>query len=233
MILLLQNSVLLLWFAVADLAETFARRSIERSTAERRATYVEEIRQLVDATYRVIEKTGSFDPPLRDILRASGLSTQAFYKHFRSKDELLLMLLDDGRRQLLGYLRHRMDKASTAEGRVRAWIEGVLAQAVDQKAAKRTKPFVVNQDRLADQFPAEQQASVGLLVKLLVDALAKLPGAGRDRRLTRRDAEAIYYATFGALRAHLIYGTRPGQVEVDHLVQFCLNGAGKGRRARA
>jgi len=210
---------------VEDLAETFARRAIERSTAERQASYVEEIRLLVDATFRLIEKTGSFDPPLRDILKTSGLSTQAFYKHFRSKDELLLVLLDDGRRQLLGYLQHRMDKAATPAGRVRAWIEGVLAQAADEKAAKRTKPFVANQDRLADQFPAEQQQSVDLLLDLLVEALAKLPGAARDRRLIRRDAEAIYYATFGALRAHLIHGTRPGSVEVDHLVQFCLAGA--------
>ena len=60
-----------------DLAETFARRAIERSTAERQASYVEEIRLLVDATFRLIEKTGSFDPPLRDILKTSGLSTQA------------------------------------------------------------------------------------------------------------------------------------------------------------
>jgi len=210
---------------VEDLAETFARRAIERSTAERQASYVEEIRLLVDATFRLIEKTGSFDPPLRDILKSSGLSTQAFYKHFRSKDELLLVLLDDGRRQLLGYLQHRMDKATTPAGRVCAWIEGVLAQAADEKAAKRTKPFVANQDRMADQFPAEQQQSVDLLLDLLVEALAKLPGAARDRRLTRRDAEAIYYATFGALRAQLIHGTRPGSVEVDHLVQFCLAGA--------
>jgi AcrR family transcriptional regulator len=214
---------------VEDLAETFARRAIERSTAERQASYVEEIRLLVDATFRLIAKTGSFDPPLRDILKESGLSTQAFYKHFRSKDELLLVLLDDGRRQLLNYLQHRMAKATTPAGRVRAWIEGVLAQAADERAAKRTKPFVANQDRLADLFPVEQQASVDLLVDLLVDALGKMPAAGHDRRLTRRDAEAIYYATFGALRAHLIKGTRPALEEVDHLVRFCMSGA-SGKR---
>jgi len=213
---------------VEDLAQAFARRAIERSTAEREAAYVEEIRLLVDATYRLIEKTGTFDPPLRDILKASGLSTQAFYRHFRTKDELMLVLLDDGRRQLLGYLRHRMDKAPAPAGRVRAWIEGVLAQAADPKAAKRTKPFVANQDRLADQFPDQQQASVDLLLSLLEAALADLHGA-RDRPLVRRDAEAIYYATFGALRAHLMNGTRPGPVEVDHLVEFCLAGAGKAR----
>ena len=164
---------------MSDLAESLARRAVERSVADRQASYVKEIERIVDATYRVIAKTGSFDPPLRDILRESGLSTQAFYKHFRSKDELLLLLLDDGRRRLVGYLEHRMDKATTAEGRVKAWIEGVLAQAGQADAAARTRPFLANQDRLAEQFPAEQQASVDLLVTLLADAI---------EQVVRRDA---------------------------------------------
>jgi len=57
-------------------------------------------------------------------------------------------------------------------------------------------------------------------------------GAPRDRRTTKRDAEVIYHATFGALRAHLFRGSRPGSAEVDHLVQFCLSGIAKPKRAR-
>jgi hypothetical protein len=91
---------------------------------------------------------------------------------------------------------------------------------------------MVNQDRIADQFPVEQQASIDLLVDLLAEPLAKLPGATGERRQTKRDAEAIYYVTFGALRAHLIRGTRPHGAEIDHLVRFCLKGAG-APRARA
>jgi AcrR family transcriptional regulator len=210
---------------MSDLAESLARRAVERSVADRQASYVKEIERIVDATYRVIATSGSFDPPLRDILRESGLSTQAFYKHFRSKDELLLLLLDDGRRRLVGYLGHRMDKATTAEGRVKAWIEGVLAQAGQADAAARTRPFLANQDRLADRFPAEQQASVDLLVTLLADAIAEVAKA----RPARRDAQVVYHATFGALHRHLAHGTKPTAAEVDHLARFCLDGLkGKG-----
>ena len=109
---------------MSNLAESMARRAAERSVAERQASYVREIERIVDATHRVMATSGSFDPPLRDILGESGLSTQAFYKHFRSKDELLLLMLDDGRRQLVSYLEHRMDKAGTPAGRIKAWIEG-------------------------------------------------------------------------------------------------------------
>jgi len=174
----------------------------------------------------VIQTTGSLDPTLRDILRESRLSTQAFYKHFRSKDELLLLLLDDGRRRLLGYLKHRMDKATAPTAQIRAWIEGVLAQAANEDAAARTRPFLANRDRLAERFPAEQQASVDVLLDLLERAIAGLRGKRDENRRVRRDAQAIYDVTFGALHTYLTHGTRPRQADIDHLVGFCLNAVG-------
>lgn len=213
-----------------SLTESLARRSVERSLVERQASYEEEIRDIVDATYRVIEQSGSLEPTLRDILRESSLSTQAFYKHFRSKDELLLLLLDDGRRRLLGYLEHRMQKVSTPAARIRAWIEGVLAQAANPAAASRTRPFLANRDRLAEHFPAEQQASMDLLVELLAEAIAGLPGRKADKGGARSDAEAIYDVTFGALHRYLTHDKRPSPSEVDHLVRFGLAAVGAPQR---
>jgi AcrR family transcriptional regulator len=192
---------------------------------QRGTSYVQEVQRIVDATYRVIARTGSFDPKLRDILQECGLSTQAFYKHFRSKDELMLVVLDDGRRQLVGYLSHRMEKTESAAGKIRAWVEGVLAQAADADVAARTRPFLAHQDRLAEQFPAEQQQSVDLLIELLRDSISALPGS-RSRLSTHRDAEAVYQLTFGTLHWHLSRGTRPTTGEINHLVQFSLRGLG-------
>jgi len=207
---------------MANLSDALARRAAERSLATREASYAAEMRRVIEATYRVIERTGSFDPTLREILRESGLSTQAFYRYFKSKDELLLVLLDDGRRQLVGYLEHRMARAGTPQDKIRAWIEGVLAQAVDPGAASRTRPFLVNQDRFTEAFPEEQQASVDLLLGLLAGALAELPrDEGRPPEV-RRDAEAIYQLAFGTLHTHLTRRTQPGRPEIDHLVGFAL-----------
>ena len=199
--------------AVASLTETLARRAVERTVAERHAAYVDEMERVVDATYALIERTGSVDPPMRDILRETGLSTQAFYRYFQSKDELMLLVLDDGRRQLLGYLEHRMARATTIDQKVRQWIEGVLAQAADTTAAARTRPFVANQDRLAEAFPDDHQASVDGLVHQLADVLGN-----------KRAAESIYLLTMGALHKHLTYGTRPTAAEIDGLVRFSLAG---------
>jgi AcrR family transcriptional regulator len=212
---------------MANLSDALARRAAERSLATREASYAAEMRRVIEATYRVIERTGSFDPTLREILRESGLSTQAFYRYFKSKDELLLVLLDDGRRQLVGYLEHRMARAEAPLEKIRAWIEGVLAQAVDPDAASRTRPFLANQDHLTEAFPDEQQASVELLLGLLVGALAELPGDEGRRTEIRRDAEAIYQLAFGTLHTHLTRRTQPGRAEIDHLVGFALRAVGQ------
>jgi len=208
----------------SDLAEAVADRSAARTVARRKEVYRAEVQRILDATYRLIARDDVVDPPLRDILRESGLSIQAFYKHFQSKDELMLVLLDDGRRRLVGYLEHRMAKATDPAGRIRAWIEGVLAQAADPEVAARTRPFLTHQDRLAEQFPAEQRQSVGLLVELLAESIQALPG--RRRAGAGRDAQAVYEVAFGTLHRHLSHGSRPGRAEVEHVVRFSLQGIG-------
>ncbi len=225
------------------MSETLARRALERTAGDRHAGYVDDVRRIVDATYRLIERTGGIDPSLREVLTEAGLSTQTFYRVFRSKDELMLVLLDDGRRTLLGYLEHRMARATSPQDKVRAWIEGVLAQASNPEAAARTRPFLANQDRLVEQFPDEQQASVDLLVGLLVDALEELAppdgarsarsarGARRDptaarRTAARRHAEAVYRLVFATLHDHLARRTVASPDEVDHVVGFVLRGVG-------
>jgi AcrR family transcriptional regulator len=215
---------------MTTLTETLARRAVDRSVADRQMEYAREMERILEATYRVIERSGTVDPSLRDILREAGLSTQAFYRYFQSKDELLLLLLDDGRRRLLGYLEHQMEKEATSEGAVAAWVRGVLAQAADPAAASRTRPFLANQDRLTEAFSEEQRASVDLLIDQLSGPLEEIngkPGGRKARQVeARRNAEATYYMTFGVLHRHLIERTAPTAGEVNHLVTFVLRGSG-------
>ncbi|MFI1385180.1 TetR/AcrR family transcriptional regulator [Embleya sp. NPDC020886] len=195
--------------------------AVRRPLAARWAVYEEEVRRLVDATYRVVERTGSLDPTMRDIMRESGLSNQAFYRHFRSKDELLVALLDDGRRRMADYLDRRMSAAPDASGKVAAWIEGVLAQAGDPVAAARTRPFVAHQDRLADLFPAEQRDSVEAMVRPLREVLAAAP-----TREPAADALAVYRLTLATLHDHLRAGTAVTPDDTAHTVRFALAGVG-------
>ncbi len=192
-----------------DVALQVARRS----ASGRLGTYAGEVRRLLDAALTVMQRTDTLDPPVREIVRVAGLSNQAFYRHFPSKDALLVALLDDGQRRLVTTLERRMARVEPGAGRVRAWIEGVLAQCADATAAAATRPFAVNAARLAELYPAETAASAERLVAPL-----------RAELDDRRDARAIHELAMGTMHRHLLARTAPTRDEVEHLVDFALAG---------
>lgn len=202
-----------------SVADAIAARGVD----ERRAAYAEEVRRLIDAAYAVMRDSGEIEPRVGDVVKASGLSNQAFYRHFRSKDELLLAVLTDGRQRLVTTLTARMARVDDGAPRIAAWIEGVMAQARNADAAANTRPFAVNGARIADRFPAEWRASRDALLTPLRDAVA---AAGGD---PARDAELLYHLAFGAMEAALVRRQPPTRADVDHLVAFSLGGVGGGR----
>lgn len=199
---------------VATVEQAVAARTLRgRSDA-----YAEEVRSLIDAAYSVMRRTGSLDPRVSDIVIESGLSNQAFYRHFRGKDELMLAVLDDGQRRLVSYLDARMAAAAPGAARVRAWMEGVLEQARNPDAARNTRPFASNTVRFADEFPEQLTRSREELVAPLRDAVAD---AGGDRS---GDADAIYQLAMGRMQDALVRNEAPTAAEVAHLVDFALRG---------
>jgi AcrR family transcriptional regulator len=200
-------------------AEALADRALD----ERRAAYTDEVRRFIDAAYTVMRATGDIDPRVGDVVRAAGLSNQAFYRHFKSKDELLLAVLTDGQHRLLATLQSRMVRVEPGAPQVAAWIAGVMAQARNAEAAENTRPFVIHGARIADRFLAEWSASRERLMAPLRDAVAI---AGGD---PGRDADAIYHLTFGEMEDALKRRVHPSREDVDHLVEFAIGGANLGR----
>ncbi len=215
-----------------SMTEHLAHRAVERAVAGRRAEYEREMARIVESTFTVIERTGTLDPSMRVILAEANLSTQAFYRYFASKDELMLALLDEGRRRLLSSLQRRMLRSAGPQDQVRAWIEGVLAQAATAGAASRTRPWVTSEQRLGELFPEEQQASVDLLLGLLYEPIRHLRrasnGRARNGDITdsaiRHGAVMVYEVAFATLRSHLAAGTKPSPGETEDLVAFCIGG---------
>jgi AcrR family transcriptional regulator len=195
-------------------------RGIERAIAPREQVLVDEVNQLIEATYRVISRTETLDPPIREILREAGLSNPAFYRHFRSKDELLVGLLEQGWEVLRGYLAHQMAKTADPSEQVAAWVRGMVAQAADDEAARRARPFTVNLHRLATIFPAEHRTSRDALIELLVDPIAAL--TGQEDTDARADARTVYDLVKAVQDRHLVERTTPTKPETEHLVAFVL-----------
>ena len=93
----------------------------QQRLAERGAQYSEEVRRLLDAGLAVMRRCGTTSRPrVADIVAEAGLSNDAFYRHFQSKEALVAALLDDGSTRLASYLAHQMEKPSTPQDTCRA-----------------------------------------------------------------------------------------------------------------
>lgn len=193
-----------------DVATRVARQTLDR----RGADYADEVRRLLDAGLEVMRQCGTESRPrVADIVAAAGLSNDAFYRHFPSKDALVGAILEDGNERLGAYVAHQMTKASAPEGKVRRWVEGVMAQA-DGDVAATTRAVVWNASGPLAGVPA---ASTDPIAVPLHEPLALL--GSEDPEL---DAALLAHAMFGRLREHLFAGTTPGPDETDHLVAFCV-----------
>lgn len=197
-----------------DVADRVARQTLLRRHG---ADYADEVRRLLDAALAVMRTSGT-DGRARvaDIVAAAGLSNEAFYRHFPSKDALVAALLEDGAERLRGYLEHQMAKADTPEGRVRRWVQGVLAQTEDDVAAT-TLAVLFNSGGAGGGLASGRHFASGPLASLLAEPFAELgsPDPGLD-------ASAMAHAVLGRLSDHLWQRTRPTRAETDRLVALCL-----------
>jgi AcrR family transcriptional regulator len=199
-------------------------RAVGRSLEPRREAALGEVRRLVEAAQVLIRRDGRLEPRVSEIVRAAGLSNQAFYRHFRSKHELLAAVLDDGLTRLADYLEHRMSRAPTATEAVREWVRGMLSQASNAEAAEATRPFALGRERLAEHCPAEVRESELRLTALLQGAIARAAEAGElPRAEPAADAEALYHLVMGWMQGRLRDGAATPEAAAA-LESFALAG---------
>jgi AcrR family transcriptional regulator len=200
-------------------------RVVDRGLEARRAAAREEIERLVASALSVIERTGSLDPKVSDILADARLSNQAFYRHFKSKHELLVAVLDEGIRGLADYLERRMSGAATPRESIREWIRGMAAQARNSSGAQATRPFALARGRLAESFGTEVSQSEAQLTAPLRRALeAAVVSGDLPRARAAADAEMLYLLMMGWVEARLIEGRIPEESEVEDVESFALAG---------
>lgn len=198
--------------ATDDVATRIARATL----VARGPDYAAEVRALLDAGREVMRRNGTgAKARVADIVAAAGLSNDGFYRHFPSKDALVAAILEDGTERLRSYLAHQMDKEAEPEGKVRRWVEGVLAQAGDDEIAATTLAVLWN----AGSAGERQSRPAAVLADLVRGPFEELGSV--DPGL---DASLAAHAVVGRLHDHLWHGTRPDPGETDHLVAFYLAG---------
>jgi len=198
-----------------------ALRSVERTLASRYSTYVDEVERLIRAGVIVMERDQTTNPRVSEIVAEAGLSNQAFYRHFHSKDELLLAIVDDGQRQLVGYLEHQMAKETSGLAQIRRWVDGIMSQAVNKRAAQATRNVALNSDRLRELFPDEFRCLERFIEAPLRAALVLAAEQGEiPRGDDERDAQAIFRLAVRTMEAFVIDRERPSRDDLTHVRAF-------------
>jgi len=152
------------------------RELADRSLAPLREQYETEVRALLDAAYRVLRRNGERGATVAEILAEAGLSTRAFYRHFRSKDELLLALFQAESEAAGERLDAKLAVAPSPRAGLDVWIDDVLDLVYERRRAERTFVFSdlplqlaldpVDIDRVSE---AQWRPLVGVLAAGLAD----------------------------------------------------------------
>jgi AcrR family transcriptional regulator len=209
---------------IPDQPDDVAARIARRTLARRGPDYASEVRRLLDAALDVMRACGTTSRPrVADIVAAAGVSNDAFYRHFPSKDALVAAILEDGTDRLQSYLAHQMAKEPTPQGKVRRWAEGVLSQAADEDIAATTLAVLWNGGSVGEALPSGRPSASRPLARLLREPFAELGSADPDL-----DASLAAHAVVGTLSDHLWDRTRPSRAAIDHVADVCLSVATTG-----
>jgi len=197
-----------------DVPSRIARKTLAR----RGADYASEVRRLLDAALDVMRQNGTNSRArVADIVATAGLSNDAFYRHFKSKDALVAALLEDGAERLARYVEHQMAKEREPADKVRRWVEGVLSQTQPDIAAT-TLAVLWNGGSVGESSVFSRHSATVPLGALLHEPFERL--GSEDPAM---DASLAAHAVVGKMSDYLWSAAAPTGEEVDRITEFCLN----------
>jgi AcrR family transcriptional regulator len=126
--------------------------------------------ELIASAWQVLDRTGFEGFKVASVMRAAGASARAFYRHFESKDDLLVELLLDESRRGAARIDRLVEGAQGATDSVRVWIAASTSAATMPKLQPRTRLFASLTQRIVGHHDAIDE-SRGMLRRSLVEAI--------------------------------------------------------------
>ncbi|HVV08185.1 helix-turn-helix domain-containing protein [Amycolatopsis sp.] len=197
-----------------------------QGAAGRRERTERERAGIIRAAHRLIGRGGG-PTAIEDILRAAGVNRRTFYRHFPSKDALVLAMQREAGDLVRDRLRAAVDGAPDGRAAVIAWIEEFLAIGWHEHRAREGRTFLTPEvglvagiaDALEDIHACHRQLLADTFRRARQDGT--LPGA-----VPERDAFAMHAVALRCLemraRARL---NRPYATVRDEIVQTFVPGA--------
>jgi AcrR family transcriptional regulator len=160
----------------------------------------EERRAILDATLRVLRRSGFDRATLDEVLTEAGLSTRAFYRHYSSKDELLVALYQQEVAAVAARLHRLVDAAPGPIEGVTAWIDDIFAIRFDARRAQRAGLLRSREAQRGANWVEIRSATERSLAAPLAAVIARGRADGTfpdaDPELDARTIHAITFSLF-------------------------------------
>lgn len=181
-------------------------------------------REILAAASTVLREQGIGKLSIGAVLERAALGTRAFYRHFESKDDLVIALFLDMARTEGRRLRRRMAAAVKEIDAVAAWIDGRLDLAFDDNIKSDLRRLSLEAQ---SQSPALVQPAYAEMLKPLSDALQRGLQSGVFHHVDPTiDAQFIHGVVWAGINQHWATGDGDREDLRERMVAFCLRGLG-------
>ncbi|HVA73662.1 MAG TPA: helix-turn-helix domain-containing protein [Acidimicrobiales bacterium] len=179
--------------------------------------------RLMDAALKVMRVNGFQAASVQDILDEAGLSTRAFYRQFRSKDDLLLAMFRTASARDVDAVAKRVREASNPMDGLLAWVDEMLSIAFDRRRLSRMVMFN-NVARQMTDFDEEVAYVRAALSAPLVEVLS---AGAADKTFPSTDPQEDASTIFDLLWSVAGPARQLGRESaLEHLLRFCLPALG-------
>jgi AcrR family transcriptional regulator len=192
------------------------------STSEDRET-------LLAVASGLLRESGAAGFTVHELLGRTGLGTRAFYRHFESKDHLVLAVFAGAARAEAVRLEDRMQAAEDPAAAVVAWIDGRLDLAFDDDVQSDLQ-FVSREAQALNAAAPDTMAEVHAamlapLIRALGDGVASGAFAVLEPIPTALSLDAV---TWSCIERQWAAKDQARDDVRRHVLRFCLRAIGAG-----
>jgi len=181
-------------------ASARAVRPVKSSAADER-------HGLLRAGYRVLARNQRRFVTLQELLDESGLSTRAFYRHFETKDQLLVAIYESNATRVEEERAQLIAEAPGPYHALIAWIDSWLTLVYEARRSGRVEVLASSQFLAAEGIDHAIAASHAASRELLQQVLQEGADSGVFRTARPQFDSLALQATVGAIMRQRIDGT--------------------------
>jgi AcrR family transcriptional regulator len=164
----------------------------------------DEVKWLMRVGFRLVAQNPNRPFTLQELLAEARLSNRAFYRHFETKDELLVAIFRADAQRVRAEIEHRINGAKSPQAALLAWIDHWVAISFEARRSRRLHVLMSRQFVIANGMREAVIESYQPSISLLQATLEE----GRQSGLfpTTRpavDARALQAVTSAIVRARV------------------------------